>query len=134
VIAEEVKIKAFRVKLKCGYPPKALDDENDKTLSSLGIKTGEMFIVEEDMEAVAPVDKLVNEITTSSQTPDSDGMIMLRRIIAADNSCLFNSVGFAMEHSKTNASELRSLIQGFVMSDSETYNETFLDRTPDSYV
>jgi hypothetical protein len=78
-------IKQFRIKLKCGYPPRPLEADATSTLSSVGIRSGEMFIVEEDLEAVDPADKVVNQVSGSSQIPSADGGIMIRRIIAADN-------------------------------------------------
>jgi ubiquitin thioesterase OTU1 len=48
-------------------------------------------------------------------------------------SCLFNAVGYVMEHTRTKASELRSLIAAVVASDPETYNEAFLGKPNDEY-
>ena len=48
LISEETKIKAFRIRLKSGYPPRPLEAEDSASLSSCGIRSGEMFIVEED--------------------------------------------------------------------------------------
>ncbi len=42
---------------------------------------------------------------TSVQLPD--GSCVVRRIINSDNSCLFNAVGYVMEHSRARATELR---------------------------
>ncbi|KAH9651726.1 OVARIAN TUMOR DOMAIN-containing deubiquitinating enzyme 2 [Citrus sinensis] len=36
--------------------------------------------------------------------------IIVRRVIPSDNSCLFNAVGYVMEHDKNKAPELRQLI------------------------
>ncbi|KAI9074841.1 hypothetical protein K1719_043191 [Acacia pycnantha] len=33
--------------------------------------------------------------------------IIVRRVIPSDNSCLFNAIGYVMDHDKTKASELR---------------------------
>ena len=65
VIAEETKIKVFRIRLKCGYPPRPLEAEDSASLSSCGIRSGECFIVEEDKDAEDPANKPVNEVTTT---------------------------------------------------------------------
>jgi len=58
---------------------------------------------------------------------------MIRRCVPADNSCLFASVGYAVNRDKASANELRQLVTGFVMSDPENYNEIFLGKTPSEY-
>lgn len=54
---------------------------------------------------------------------------MIRKIIPSDNSCLFNSVGYALEKKSTSmAGELRNIIAGIVMSDPDKYNEVLLGK------
>ena len=38
----------------------------------------------------------------------ADGSAVVRRIIDSDNSCLFNAVGYVMEHSRKASARLRS--------------------------
>ncbi len=38
---------------------------------------------------------------------DGSGAVIARRVIASDNSCLFNAVGYVMEGSRARAPELR---------------------------
>ena len=38
---------------------------------------------------------------------DGSGAVVARRVIASDNSCLFNAVGYVMEGSRSKAAELR---------------------------
>nr|CAB3448939.1 unnamed protein product [Digitaria exilis] len=35
--------------------------------------------------------------------------VVVRRVIPSDNSCLFNAVGYVMEHNRNKASELRQM-------------------------
>lgn len=35
------------------------------------------------------------------------GLAVIRRLIASDNSCLFNAVGYVVEHSREKAAHLR---------------------------
>lgn len=39
--------------------------------------------------------------------PLPDGMVLTRRVIDSDNSCLFNAVGYVMEHGRTHSARLR---------------------------
>lgn len=59
---------------------------------------------------------------------------MIRRIIKADDSCLFNAVGLAMEDSLDKAHELRKVIAQDVMKDTATFNEGMLEKSPKTYV
>lgn len=59
---------------------------------------------------------------------------MIRRVVPADNSCLFNAVAYAMEAREVDLGmSLRHIISAFVESDPETYNEIFLDKAPEVY-
>lgn len=59
--------------------------------------------------------------------------IIVRRVIPSDNSCLFNAVGYVMEHDKHKAPELRQVIAATVSSDPVKYNEAFLGKPNDEY-
>uniref|UniRef100_A0A7N0RBK8 Ubiquitin thioesterase OTU n=1 Tax=Kalanchoe fedtschenkoi TaxID=63787 RepID=A0A7N0RBK8_KALFE len=61
-----------------------------------------------------------------------DGLIV-RRVIPSDNSCLFNAVGYVMEHDKHKAHELRQVIAATVASDPETYSQAFLGKSNAEY-
>ncbi|PKA59546.1 ubiquitin thioesterase OTU1 [Apostasia shenzhenica] len=53
---------------------------------------------------------------------------VVRRVIPSDNSCLFNAVGYVMDHDKHRAPELRQVIAATVASDPKKYNEVFLGK------
>ncbi|XP_078447362.1 OTU-like cysteine protease family protein [Wolffia australiana] len=59
--------------------------------------------------------------------------VAVRRVIPSDNSCLFNAVGYVMEHDRQKASELRQVIAAAVSSNPEKYNEAFLGKTNGEY-
>ncbi|XP_057827523.2 OVARIAN TUMOR DOMAIN-containing deubiquitinating enzyme 2 [Cryptomeria japonica] len=61
-----------------------------------------------------------------------DGAVV-RRVIPSDNSCLFNAVGYVMEHDRNKSSELRQVIAATVASDTENYNEAFLAKSNEEY-
>lgn len=59
--------------------------------------------------------------------PLADGSAcVVRRKIDADNSCLFNAVGYVMHKSKTRAPYLRQSVAREVSSDPQTFNNVFL--------
>ena len=55
-----------------------------------------------------------------------DGSAVARRVVDADNSCLFASVGYVMEGTRAAAPKLRALVAKAVVSDPATYSEAFL--------
>ncbi|KAE9596360.1 putative ubiquitinyl hydrolase 1 [Lupinus albus] len=59
--------------------------------------------------------------------------IVVRRVIPSDNSCLFNAVGYVMDHDSKKASELRQVIAATVASDPEKYSEAFLGKPNAEY-
>ncbi|XP_021892905.1 ubiquitin thioesterase OTU1 isoform X2 [Carica papaya] len=59
--------------------------------------------------------------------------IIIRRIIPSDNSCLFNAVGYVMDHDKQKASELRQVIAATVASDPARYSEAYLGKSNEEY-
>ncbi|CAN0248193.1 unnamed protein product [Ectocarpus sp. 12 AP-2014] len=59
--------------------------------------------------------------------------IMVRRIIDADNSCLFNAVGYALRRKRKVGTELRQMITEAVRGSPEVYNEGILGKQPEEY-
>ncbi|KAH1121118.1 hypothetical protein J1N35_004278 [Gossypium stocksii] len=59
--------------------------------------------------------------------------IIVRRVIPSDNSCLFNAIGYVMDHDKTKASELRQVIAATLASDPTKYSEAFLGKPNAEY-
>ncbi|XP_044498056.1 OVARIAN TUMOR DOMAIN-containing deubiquitinating enzyme 2-like isoform X2 [Mangifera indica] len=59
--------------------------------------------------------------------------IIVRRVIPSDNSCLFNAVGYVMDHDKNKAPELRQVIVATVASDPVKYSKVFLGKPNNEY-
>ncbi|KAK1563148.1 hypothetical protein Q3G72_023065 [Acer saccharum] len=59
--------------------------------------------------------------------------IVARRVIPSDNSCLFNAVGYVIDHDKNKAPELRQVIAATVVSDPIKYSEAFLGKPNEEY-
>ena len=121
IIAEKTSIPARYQELRKGYPPAVLSLPNKVSLQEASINSGETILVE----------RLSTPLIEES---DLENMIMFRRIIAADNSCLFNAVAYAAEtRNKNSGSFLRGVIAASIESDVHTYNQTLLGRPPEEY-
>lgn len=59
--------------------------------------------------------------------------VVVRREIPSDNSCLFNAVGYVMDHDKHKAPELRQVTAATVVSDPVRYSEAFLGKPNEEY-
>ncbi|XP_009627563.1 OVARIAN TUMOR DOMAIN-containing deubiquitinating enzyme 2 [Nicotiana tomentosiformis] len=58
---------------------------------------------------------------------------IVRRVIPSDNSCLFNAVGYVMDHDRNKAPELRQVIAATVASDPTKYSDAFLGKSNKEY-
>lgn len=82
-----------------GYPPVPLDLTcNEKTLQASNIKSGDTLIVEEKLNELNEHDFLLNSQRhiMDQQLADTPGILM-KKVVPADNSCLFTSIGFVLE-------------------------------------
>jgi len=133
--------------LKKGYPPRIFDLPEPTTLSNSEISSGETIVVEVDNSKTTtnPVksdpkqtksDPKKLDSTIPKQPPSNkDGMIMIRRIIPADNSCLFNSIAYAMENkAKNKASDIRKIVALSIKADPTKYSDVLLEKPNDQYV
>lgn len=89
-----------RVCVLCGYPPKPIDISNDsKTLSEIGLKTGETLIVEEKTLVATGTNKpaesrpVENGIASHETIGPCRPGILMKKVVPSDNSCLFTSIG-----------------------------------------
>ncbi|XP_053310384.1 ubiquitin thioesterase OTU1 [Spea bombifrons] len=118
-----------------GFPPENLDLSNgDATLGDLPIKSGDTLIVEEDKTKVntapLPTSKQNQEIQPATEAR------IVRRVVPADNSCLFTSVHYVVEggvYDPSCAPEMRNLIADIVSSDPINYCEAVLGKSNEEY-
>lgn len=121
-ISTKTSIKPAYQELRKGYPPTVFTCPNPSLLIDSGIVSGETITVE----------KLSNPILSQQ---DSTSLKLVRRIIAADNSCLFNSIAYALEtKNKKSGYFLRNVVSAYIESDPDTYNETLLGKSNQEYV
>ncbi|XP_077151296.1 ubiquitin thioesterase OTU1 [Ranitomeya variabilis] len=115
-----------------GYPPASLNlSDGDATLRDLPIKSGDTLIVEEDKNKPTPASIHSINDRTISKSPQ-----ILRRVVPADNSCLFTSVYYVVEggvYDPACAPEMRSLIAEIVASDPTSYSEAMLGKSNEEY-
>ncbi|TFK42433.1 hypothetical protein BDQ12DRAFT_676196 [Crucibulum laeve] len=64
---------------------------------------------------------------------ETDGGVLVHRVVPDDNSCLFSSVALVFEQSITKAPEMRKIVAEGIKKDPETYNEAILGMPPAQY-
>ncbi|XP_077337325.1 ubiquitin thioesterase OTU1 [Lithobates pipiens] len=115
-----------------GYPPASLDlSDADAPLRELPIKSGDTLVVEEDKSRNATVVKQYVNDQTLPRAP-----AFVRRVVPADNSCLFTSVYYVVEggvYDPACAPDMRSLIAEIVASDPTSYSEAVLGKSNEEY-
>ena len=111
-ISTKTKISYPSIVIKYGFPPKLITSSDETFLSEIGISSGDTLIIEEDIskKSIESESKKIDnekkpinpkkdlEKIDVDQIPNKEGLIMVRRIIPADNSCLFNAILYAIEH------------------------------------
>jgi len=146
-ISEVANIPKQRIKVRQGYPPKVIDiTDNEAELSTLPFRSGDTLIVEEDQtkpletESASGSAKLDDTLELDSlltkQLEEGASGILTRKVVPADNSCLFTSTYLVMNQGAFDtsaASELRSIIASIVSKDPATYTEAFLGKPNKDY-
>ncbi|XP_041348575.1 ubiquitin thioesterase OTU1-like isoform X2 [Gigantopelta aegis] len=122
--------------IRLGYPPKIIDiNDESRPLTSLPFRSGDTLIVEEDKVVAEDRQKYVDQAMQSQFLSGVKGFL-IRKVVPADNSCLFTSINSLMDNGKVDPSrapELRKLIARIVMGDPKTYNDAFLGKPNDKY-
>lgn len=94
--------------------------------------TGDTLIVEEEKNKPKPQDHpAVTKVPPLDVSP-----VLARRVVPADNSCLFTSVYYVVEggvYDPACAPDMRGLIAQIVSSDPAAYSEAVLGKTNDDY-
>lgn len=116
-------VPCYAQRILLGFPPKELNVRDAKVqLSSIGIKSGDTLIVEKRKQGV-PLTDQVNEVPHK----------LMRKIVPADNSCLFSSISFVMLGDTSSSGELRKLVVNAVSQDPITFNDSFLGKPNEEY-
>mmetsp|Transcript_36161 Transcript_36161/g.35760 ORF Transcript_36161/g.35760 Transcript_36161/m.35760 type:complete len:317 (-) Transcript_36161:106-1056(-) len=117
-----------------------VEDQEEEVKEIPSSMEKETDAVEEEVKEDSDKSKIIKRdpnlkkvLDTQVQTPDSDGKIMIRRIIDADNSCLFNSIGCCLLGSKQSAKDLRRMVRDTIKSNSSEY-EAIIDKPLSEYL
>ena len=135
-ITEATKIPRGALIIRQGYPPKVVDISEDcKPLSSLPFRSGDTLIVEEDRKLQEELQQQRMDNVIQTQSINSKGILM-RKVVPADNSCLFTSINALINNGVVDLScskAMREIIAGVVMSDPVNFSEAFLGKTNNAY-
>jgi ubiquitin thioesterase OTU1 len=70
---------------------------------------------------------------TAVPLPDGTGRLLARRVVAANNSCLFAAVSLLATGSREGWADLRRVVADAVVADPATFSEAVLECPPDTY-
>lgn len=93
-------IPSTSIKLLLGFPPKPIQNFEGSIIDA-GLKSGDTIIAEFDSNSagvqqvkVETESKILKHVT--EQEVESGVPLILRKVVPADNSCLFTSIGFVL--------------------------------------
>lgn len=115
--------------------PAAVDEDEDEAL-----KLALAMSMAQPEASVAPPPASAPPVCVPVSAPPAgaalgEGEAVVRRVIPADNSCLFNAVAYALEgRSKTDAPRLRDVVASAVLTEGGEYaSEAVLGQEPGAY-
>ncbi|XP_057298079.1 ubiquitin thioesterase OTU1-like [Hydractinia symbiolongicarpus] len=115
-------VAPHRQKVMSGFPPKEINIcSQDDTIGDISIRSGDTLIIEENKSE--PKEAPANEKSSK----------LVRKVVPADNSCLFASLSLVMLSDTSFANELRQLAATCIAQDPVAYNEAFLGKTNSEY-
>ena len=148
-IEEATHVPCHVQRLLHGFPPSHVDTSDYQVLmSTLPFRSGDTVIVQEDRTPSSTSTtpggdvhqsgwKCQDSVNSVESTKESTSRgILTRKVVPADNSCLFTSIALVTEGGETNrshASQLRDIIAQVVSSNPEMYCEAFLGKPNTEY-
>lgn len=123
--SEDSTLKSYSI--QTGFPPRNVEGDASATLISLGVKGGDSLVLRKGDGHPLGKQEELSELSAGG---------MERYIIDADNSCLFNAVGFCLNGRLL--SEASTLYRGYIAEEvlsnkSELYSEAMLGKSPQEY-
>ncbi|XP_026482772.1 ubiquitin thioesterase OTU1-like [Ctenocephalides felis] len=120
-------ISKHNLQILSGFPPKALDlSDESKTLKESDLNSGDTVIVVKNIESVSEC-----SIDQYKSVPG----VLMKKVVPADNSCLFTSIGYVV-NGKIDLSignYLRQIIVQHVSADPNTYSTALLGKPNKEY-
>ena len=141
LLAEKLATDSSGINMKCGFPPKVIPtSDDDKPLASF-LKSGDTIVVEQQSSVATNSKSQSNGAmhvngNTPSNVQNGGSNKMVRKVIAADNSCLFNSFSFCYSHGAEllfSPSDLRELIAVAVQQNVLKYPPEVLGSSVEDY-
>ncbi|XP_022197910.2 ubiquitin thioesterase OTU1 [Nilaparvata lugens] len=136
LLSSVTKIPTTDLHVLFGYPPTPLDlTSNEKTLEDCGLKSGDTLIVEKKESTSSDGDLFYESRRHIDDLQSEATGILMKRVVPADNSCLFTSVGFVLggKVDTEGASFMREIIAKSVADDPENYSEAILGKPNRDY-
>jgi len=139
-LSTQTHIPEYRIKILKGFPPLPVDVSNvQMLLRDSGLQHRDTLLVEE-LPIPAPVasDARVKTVEVKPEESLPVGQlertgILLRKVVPADNSCLFTSIGYCLSGKQDSSKFMRELVASTVKNQSEQYNEAFLGKPNKEY-
>lgn len=140
-LVELTGIPSEALHVLCGFPPRPINMNDDSaSLEKSGINSGDTLIVEEKPQPPVVYNGTRKEDVGRSHVLeendfDSTPGVLVKKVVPADNSCLFTSVGYVLSGKidPSCASYMREIIANAVASDPDEYSEAFLGRPNPEY-
>ncbi|XP_017891210.1 ubiquitin thioesterase OTU1 [Ceratina calcarata] len=137
-LVELTEIPSEALHVLCGFPPRPINmNDESASLEKSGINSGDTLIVEEKppiYNGTQNKDIGRSHILEENNFDNKPGVFM-KKVVPADNSCLFTSVGYVLNGKidPSCASYMREIIANAVASDPDEYSEAFLGRPNPEY-
>ena len=135
-VAERAGVPLENLELRSGFPLRVLDwrsaEAHAPAATALGLSSGDSLQVqatEQASEPAQPAPAAPDFVLLS----DGSGFAVQRRIMAADNSCLFRAVAYLTSQDRAGGAALRRIVADAVLSDPERFSEPVLGRPPSEY-
>jgi len=127
---EEVSgIPANQLRLLRGYPPKAIEAEEDVPLRTLNLPANECLICQAGEARVLHIHSGERYIP-----PAPERAHFIRRICPADNSCLFHACAYLLKQkSRVDGPSLRALCAEVIESHPDMFNRSTIGEDPRHY-
>jgi ubiquitin thioesterase OTU1 len=128
-IEDATNILQCNQSIRIGFPAKEIWSYRPSlSLNNVGIKSRETLIVTE----VPAEERKIREAQRNKELSEAIGCFMIHSV-PSNNSCLFTSISFLADGGSMSSREMRSIVAGIVLSDSEKYSSSVLDRRPEEY-
>ena len=135
-LAEKLATDNQSVNIKCGFPPKLIPESADDHELVEFLKSGDTIVVEQQASDHSKSRTPRNTDGIGFSVQQNGSCKIVRKVIPADNSCLFNSFCFCYSHGAQNLfspSDLRELIAMAVQRNECKYPPEVLGSSVEDY-